>query len=457
MITRKTKILTASAFCALLLLPFAISLADSSASPAPEIATTEAASSALAEVSDDADSSTKSTTEVKTEAIYETAVILQQGDTTLFDHSGNSIGTLRVNPKDGRYAYLLNDAKTEESAMVIFSLSSGTSEEWLRSTTEGNEAPADLLLVLVRYGENYDNLQQGWVNAVQVRNLTVILNNATYNQVHEEIEVLRGEVQRSMQTPLSTPLPSVTPQNGEERMQIEDILENPILIFILLGAIAILLVVVLIVLTSYHKKDERKYTREREKRKDEIKKCLEESALPSIHDSVRSIKETADEQKEDHQVLKTRFDEFSQWVAEKEKPVAKDWDLLIEIAKAEMDQTLFEEWKKAFLSKGWIPQGIRTPELNIPGEYEIADFNMSSDFAAFPVHDPEIKGVLYVIPSLANRDLRSGRTKDLFYIRDGKVDASESYRVIKPALLHSTNDRFYTVQSKGEIWVRNHE
>lgn len=237
---------------------------------------------------------------------------------------------------------------------------------------------------------------------------------------------------------------------------IQELIKNPVMLVLFLVIIFVFLVIVLVVLTSSLKKVDKKIPNAQE-RKAERKEFLKETPLPAISDAVSSLDKKADEHKEEHQVMKAKYDEFSQRVGEKEKPIPKDWDQLIEISKAEMEQTFFEDWKKAFLSKGWIPQAIRTPELNIPGEFEVAEINMSSDFAAFPVHDPEVKGVLYVIPSLANRDLRSGRTKDLFHVREGAIDASEFYRVIKPALLHSTNDRFYTVQSKGEIQVRPQE
>ncbi|MEN6595443.1 MAG: hypothetical protein ABFC31_10920 [Clostridiaceae bacterium] len=453
---RKTAILLAFALCVLLLLPLATSFADASESPSAEPETIQATCSAIPEGTDDTGTEAESAAEAEEETEHETAVILQQGDTTLFDLAGNSIGTLRVDPKDGLYAYLLNGSDTEEGAFVVFTLPSNPTEEWFRSTTEANKAPANLLMVSVRYGENYTNTQPGWVDATQVRNLTVILNSATYDQIHEEIETLRGEVQRSMQTPANTPLPSVTPLNGGERMQIQELVKNPTSVFLILVLIFAFLIIVLVVLTSNQKKVVKKLPSAHE-RKAEFKECLEKSLLPTISDSTSSIEKKVDEQKKDHLAMDAKVDAISRQASEKEKPAVKDWDQLIEIAKAEMNQTYFEEWKKAFLSKGWIPQGIRTPELNIPGEFEIAEFNMSSDFAAFPVHDPEVKGVLYVIPSHANRDLRSGRLKDLFYVREGEVDASEFYRMIKPAILHSTNDRFYTVQSKGEIQVRIHE
>lgn len=237
---------------------------------------------------------------------------------------------------------------------------------------------------------------------------------------------------------------------------IQELIKNPVTLIIFMGIIFVFLIIVLVVLTSNIQRVDKKIPNAQE-REEEREDFLKKTPLSDISDAVSSLGKKADEHKEEHQVMNAKHDEFVQRIGEKEKPVPKDWDQLIEISKAEMDQTFFEDWKKAFLSKGWIPQAIRTPELNIPGEFEIAEINMSSDFAAFPAHDPEVKGVLYVIPSLANRDLRSGRTKNLFHIREGEIDSYEFYRVIKPALLHSTNDRFYTVQSKGEIQVRPQE
>lgn len=412
-----------------------------------------------------ADASHSTLTSPQTKAAYaskedgqetEATVSLQDGDTVLFNNQDAIIGTLQVDSTNGTILFFADQSAEGKTARVLYDVPSDTSEQWLRYSTGTDDAPAYLLLVSVRIGD--ENIStKGWINVASVLNFAQIASELDNAPLLDEIKTLKEEVDKAAQTPAPTPLPTATPQSKIKSIKIVDQLLDNLIAIALLVAILALLICVLIVLTGIKRKEEIRHSRENERRKRDIKECLDESLLPSIDQTVRAMAKKMEDQSGDYQYMQTTVREIGRKLAEPEKRPMKDWEELAEIANSAMTESSYENWKQLFAAKGWVPQAVQATALNIPGEFEIAEFGMAHSFAAFAAHDPEFKERLYVIPSITDRDLRSRQIVDLFDIRREKTADSEPYRIMRPAVLYSTDGRFYKTHSKGEIQIQFRE
>lgn len=126
---------------------------------------------------------------------------------------------------------------------------------------------------------------------------------------------------------------------------------------------------------------------------------------------------------------------------------------LVSIAQKAMEDPGFETWKALFKSKGWEPLGLQPTEANTPGEYEIASLSMAQDVAMFAPKDSNKEGNYYVVPTVTDRDLRSSKISEMFDVKKARLEEGERYRITKPAVMQTTNDRFFTLLSKGEILI----
>lgn len=436
-ITKKTLVF-AGIFCILLCLPVARALANNS-QPIWQSAKMEPS----AFVCDKGD---EQGTDI------EPLVTLGDGDTILLDNSDQAMGTLRMNAADGTLLLLTSEVKDGTPAKVLYGSADDADEQWLRRSAGSNGAPVQLLRVSVAYGDGYASILIGWVDISSVLNFTEIAENRTNAPLLEQIKTLQDKLELAAQTPTPTPLPTTTPQNDKERPEVWNVLRDPLIV--LAVSVAVLIVSICTFIRVHrHRKDDLSWAdHETDRRKHDIKECLSEDGIPAVVTTAGITGKAVEEIKRGQQEEIATLRRIEKKLDEK-RTDEKDWEELAAIARSAMKETSFESWKNAFRSRNWLPLGIQPTTLNIPGEFEIAEFDMSQSSALFAPHDPAEKGRYYLIPSIEDRDLRSSSVLDLFELHEGELSAYEPYRVVKPAVLQTQNDRFFKFLFKGEIRI----
>lgn len=434
---RKAALIFAVAACAAIFLPLTHSLADGI-----QAFQTSAQTDHTAFASDANDEQRE---------YSEPLVALQDGDTILLDNAGQEIGSLRVTSADGTLLFITGEYQDGIPAKVLYGETESITGQWLQRKVDQNGVSAQLLYVSVAYGDAFSTVKAGWINTANVLNLPGIMTRIISAPLLEQIETLNQKLELAEQTPVPINTPAPTPPAEDEKPKVLDMRRDSPLD---LAIDSFSLVFLILIFAAMHPNKRKKAEIERAeitRTKSAVMDCLMETKVPTLLEEIKTNGKTVE------QLARNQLDiSAAQLRPEDTRPelrVMKDWEELAAIAQSAMSETSFENWENAFRSKNWIPLGIQPTTMNISGVFEIAVFDRTQSFALFAPHDPAEKGRYYLIPSINDRDLRSNQLSDFFDLCEGELTPFEPYRIVKPAVLQTQNDRFFKYLFKGEIRI----
>ncbi|MEN6419252.1 MAG: hypothetical protein ABFC73_10070 [Clostridiaceae bacterium] len=376
------------------------------------------------------------------------SVVLQDGDIFLLDGNGAVIGTLKV---ENRIVTFFEGSSNEGvRADVAPALSDESRGNWLRRAVDTGGATVQMLLVTVSGSKDNETYQiQGWIDASKVLNLQYVAQAVSNAPLLSRIAKMNAESAAATK-PAASPDSITASPNGAEKNPGLEFVKSPLFILSALGLVITLSILNMVLLIRKSKKKSGKSVAEVEKPKSAPMVCTQAPVLESIEKKFSMLFEKINALSGICEYLKAEVHEVKEKMPQPEK---EDWEELAEIANSALQISNYEDWRQAFIQKGWFPQAVLSSELFAPGEYELTEFGMSQNLAAFVSRNPKYKSWIYVIPSCVDRGLRSGRLDDLYQFSSDPSVTAGQYRLVEPATLHSTNGRFFKKLTSGKIFI----
>lgn len=377
------------------------------------------------------------------------SVVLQDGDTTLLNSEGESIGTLKVENRIVTFVKGSSDEGMRAEVTPAFSDASGG--VWLRLAVDESGVAVQRLLVTVSGSLDNTTIQyHGWIDASNVINLQYVAQAVSNAPLQSRIAKLTEQLSAESAAPQESAGNST---GGDETGKEDDILGNPLLQLGIWGLIVALLIVNLVLLMLNRRTKKVISAGEAEKPRSDQIACPQKPLMETIGKDVHALSEQMTEQKGNNAKLDKIAADIHEIMEKMPQPEKEDWEELTEIANSALQISDYEDWRQAFIQKGWFPQAVLSSELFAPGEYELTEFGMSQNLAAFVSRNPKYKSWIYVIPSCADRNLRSSQLDNLYQFSSDPGVSAGQYVLVEPATLHSTNGRFFKKLTPGKIFL----
>jgi hypothetical protein len=377
------------------------------------------------------------------------SVVLQDGDTTLLNSEGESIGTLKV---ENRVVTFVKGSSDEGMRVeVVPALSDASGGVWLRRAVDEGGTTLQLLFVTVSGNEDNTILQyHGWIDASNVINLQYVAQAVSNAPLQSRIAKLTEQL--SAESAASQDSAVISPDDPDTD-PINVFLSSPLMQLGIWGLIVALLIVNLVLSISKRRKKKAISAGDAEKPRSDQMVCTQKPLMETIGQDVHALSEQMVESKRNYAKLERIEADIHEIKEKMPQPEKEDWEELTEIANSALQLSNYEDWRQAFIQKGWFPQAVLSSELFAPGEYELTEFGMSQNLAAFVSRNPKYKSWIYVIPSCADRNLRSSQLDNLFQFSSDPGVSAGQYVLVEPATLHSTNGRFFKKLTPGKIFL----
>ncbi len=376
------------------------------------------------------------------------SVVLQDGDTFLLDSKGAVIGTLKV---ENRIVTFFEGTSDEGVRVdVAPALSDESRGNWMRRAVDMGGVTVQMLLVTVSGSKDNETYQiQGWIDASKVLNLQYVAQAVSNAPLLSRISKLNAESAAATEPAVPSDSTTTSPNGAKTNLNLE-FAESPLFLLSAMGLLITLSILNVVLSIRKSKKKSGKPVTEVEKPKSASLVCTQAPALESIEKKLLTLFEKIDALSGKYESMKADIHEIKEKMPQPEK---EDWEELAEIANSALQISNYEDWRQAFIQKGWFPQAVLSSELFAPGEYELTEFSLSQNLAAFVSRNPKYKSWIYVIPSCVDRGLRSGQLDDLYQFSSDPSVTAGQYRLVEPATLHSTNGRFFKKLTSGKIFI----